>query len=277
VFSPTLREVPVGPDFKQVVPPVSDIPQGTPIEESVAGKRSYLDVLRQIHAHLKPELYIEIGIHQGTSLALAQADAIGIDPLPKLGAKVLPERFKIEKCTSDEYFQRLGPDADIQPDFAFIDGMHHFEFALRDFMYIERISGLATLVAIDDIFPVHPAQAERERRTRVWTGDVWKLVTCLEKYRPDLQLISLDTAPAGMLLIAGLNSDSHVLWDEYDTILADYLGATVPPVSVLVRWKAVAPDDAQLAALFSALHLARVNCASRALIQSSLKAIRAGI
>ena len=30
------------------------------------------------------------------------------------------------------------------------------------------------VVIFDDIFPNHPLQAERDRQTQVWTGDVWK-------------------------------------------------------------------------------------------------------
>ncbi len=67
----------------------------------------------------------------------------------------------------------------IAPDLCFIDGMHLFEYALRDFMNVERCAAPGAIVVIDDIFPNHPAQGQRERRTRAWTGDVWRLVETL--------------------------------------------------------------------------------------------------
>jgi hypothetical protein len=48
--------------------------------------------------------------------------------------------------------------------------MHLFEYALRDFMNVEHCAAPGAIVVIDDIFSSHPAQAERKRRTRAWTG-----------------------------------------------------------------------------------------------------------
>ncbi|WP_337133804.1 class I SAM-dependent methyltransferase, partial [Staphylococcus aureus] len=94
---------------------------------------------------------------------------------------------KLVRSTSDEFFFKHANEFLKQPpDLAFIDGMHLFEYALRDFINIERHSSSNTLVVIDDIYPNHPAQAERDRRTRAWTGDVWKLHAILTDYRPDL-------------------------------------------------------------------------------------------
>jgi hypothetical protein len=61
------------------------------------------------------------------------------------------------------------------PDLVFIDGMQLFEFALRDLINVERHAAPQTLVAIDDIYPCHPTQAERQRRSGAWTGDIWKV------------------------------------------------------------------------------------------------------
>ncbi len=37
-----------------------------------------------------------------------------------------------------------------------------------------------------------------------WTGDVWKLIPILQRYRPDLQLTLFDAPPSG--LVAGQRS-----------------------------------------------------------------------
>jgi len=85
-------------------------------------------------------------------------------------------------------------------------------------MGVEWHARPTALLAIDDIFPDHPLQAERCRRTRAWCGDVWKITGCLARYRPDLLLIRLDVAPAGLLLVAGFEPAHRGLRDLYNPI-----------------------------------------------------------
>ena len=141
--------------------------------EAIAGTVPYLEVMEDIHAHLEPTQYLEIGIRNGRSLALADCPAIGIDPAPMITAQ-LGDHVQVIDSTSDDYFfARAGSTSDqILPDLVFIDGMHLFEFALRDFMNVERHASATTLAVIDDIYPNHPEQATRNRSTRVWMGDV---------------------------------------------------------------------------------------------------------
>jgi len=227
--------------------PISISPGSAEVEVT-KGKQHYLSMLAQVHQVLKPSLYLEIGIRKGNSLRLAQGRAVGIDPEFDIEPE-LSERCQLFRETSDTFFDnhaRAILDSSI--DFAFIDGMHWFEFALRDFMNIERYAHSATVVAIDDIFPNHPLQASRERKTQVWTGDVWKLYCCLKAYRPDLTLIALDTAPTGLLLIVGLNPKNRVLWNQYNPIVRRFTSHdyTVPPTSVLERQGAISPDAREL-------------------------------
>lgn len=76
--------------------------------------------------------------------------------------------------------------------FAFIDGLHLFEFVFRDFINIETRSSNKTIVAIDNIFPNHIEQTTRKRKTKIWTDDVWKIILCLKQYRSDLKLTMID-------------------------------------------------------------------------------------
>jgi hypothetical protein len=162
----------------------------------------------------------------------------------------LPPGVRFHETTSDEFFadsprERLGAPI----DFAFIDGMHLFEFALRDFMNIERFARPGAVIVFDDIFPNHPLQAARERQTRAWTGDIWKIRDCLARHRPDLRLVPLDTWPSGLLLVFGADPASRVLADRYEQIVAEYAPDADPPAACLRRDGAVAPDDATLARL----------------------------
>jgi len=210
-------------------------PSGSPEEEVHMGDGDKHEMLSVIHRSLGPELYVEIGVQEGKSLALAQCQSIGIDPMPQVKVP-LSEKAQILAITSDDFFK--GPATDLlrrPPDLVFIDGMHLFDYALRDFMNVERFATAWTLVVIDDILPVHPAQAERRRRTRTWTGDVWKLVSILKKYRSDLFFLPINASPTGLLLIAGLKQDNEVLWDNYDEIVGQYAADMMPPAEVLMR------------------------------------------
>jgi SAM-dependent methyltransferase len=210
---------------------------GTNAEERVSGAASYLDILDRLHSELRSGHYLEIGVRHGRSLALARGAATGIDPAPAIEC-ALPPTTKVVPLTSDEFFAKFPED--LAPDFCFIDGLHLFEYALRDFMNIERRAAPGAVVVFDDVFPNHPAQAERERRTRVWTGDIWRLVDVLRKYRPELFLLPVDAAPAGLLLVAGLDPSNRVLWENYDNIVSEALAISRPPSSVLERRGAIA-------------------------------------
>ena len=242
---------------------ISPVDKGTPQEEAVAGDASYLILLAAIHKALKPRCYLEIGVGQGHSLALAKCPAIGVDPRPDLTVALGPQA-RVLTQTSDDFFDTTECDELGQPpDLAFIDGMHLFECALRDFMHIEALSSPTTLVVVDDILPNHPAQAERDRRTRVWTGDVWKLYDCLRRQRGDLILLPLNSAPTGLLLIAGLNAADTTLSDRYNPILRHYRDIIAPPKEVLERTGVLPGHPETVQSVAIALRTARDEGADR--------------
>ncbi len=112
------------------------------MDEAYPSVMGYYDVLKKIHGILKPKTYLEIGIRNGDSFQIAspQTLCIGIDPNPQINVP-LNANAKIFKTTSDEFFhahdikQLLGGQ---HIDLAFIDGMHLFEYAFRDFVNLER-------------------------------------------------------------------------------------------------------------------------------------------
>jgi hypothetical protein len=226
-------------------------PPGIAEEEATKGAVDYLLVLKKLHAILQPANYLEIGVRHGRSLVLAECHAIGVDPAPDIKF-ALPATTQVIVTTSDDYFanQQAG-EARAAPDLVFIDGMHLFEYVLRDFMHIERMAKPGTVIVIDDIFPSHPAQAERQRRTRVWTGDVWKLHQLLSEVRPDLLLLPIDTAPSGLLLVTGLNPGSQVLWNIYNPMVRQYKEAMTPPERVLMRTNAIDPASVAISDFLS--------------------------
>ena len=239
---------------------------------AVSGATSYLDLLKIIHRELAPRLYLEIGVGKGTSLRFSDCVSIGIDPEAKLSHS-LPIAATIYRRTSDDFFESDAQQAIRgKIDLAFIDGMHHFEYALRDFINIEHYSALTSLVVVDDIFPNHPVQARRVRESVVWTGDVWKLLACLKMFRTDLILVSVNTSPTGSLLIAGLDPASRELSERYNSIVRQFVTEADdnPPVEFLTRHSAIQPDDPRLVELLRFLRLSREECWGERMIREKL-------
>ncbi len=235
--------------------------QANPNAEVISGRDNYLSVLGQFHAILAPELYLEIGVRNGGSLALARGRAVGVDPAFQI-TEPLTAETRLLRMTSDEFFGSNAAEVlTPAPDLCFIDGMHLFEYALRDFINIERQARAATIVVADDIFPNHPLQAARERVTRNWTGDVWKLLWILRKYRPDLLLSTINSSPTGLLVVAGLDPQNTVLTAQFDAIVAEAasLGAGELPDEILGRSGAIAPDAPELRAFLEAMRAGRLS------------------
>ena len=221
-------------------------------EETTSGTKNYLSFFKDLHKKISPSNYLEIGIRHGRSLAQAECPSIGIDPSPEI--KVELKNTTIYPNSSDYFFERLAPtilknDRDIM----FIDGMHLFEYALRDFINCELYSHENSLIIIDDVFPGHPRQALRKRDSQVWTGDIWKLIPCLNQYRPDLALIAVDTSPTGLLVIIKTDSTNQVLKREYNNIINNFIYAQdpEPPASIINRAKIIDPENELLDRLFT--------------------------
>lgn len=234
------------------------------------------DVLEYFHQQLQPDFYFEIGVDEGLSLVHAKGKALGIDARPELKLGVeLPSQTQIIGLSSDEFFRDCVREAfSTAPDLAFIDGMHLFEFALRDFINLERYSAPHTLVAIDDIYPCHPVQAERRRRSGAWTGDVWKLLPVLQKYRPDLLLIPLRSYTTGLLLIAGLDASNKELEHNYYEILRDYHANLAVPESILKRQGSIASNHSLLSLLLTQLKTAKETGANRNQVVKALQLLK---
>ncbi len=187
----------------------------------------YFDVLTRILGYLKPRTYVEIGVFQGSSLRLATSASaiVGIDPDPKIDW-VLGPHMKVFKTTSDDFFatQDLGAELGGRSvDLAFIDGMHQFEFAMRDFANVERYCRRDSVVLIHDCYPLDEESAGREPRASSWSGDVWRLIVLLKKYRPDLLIHTIGTAPTGLAVIQNLDPGSTWLLDNRDRLYQEFL------------------------------------------------------
>ena len=225
----------------------------------------YIRFLAEAHRQIKPKLYTEIGVRHGRSLAVARTRSYGIDP----GFQIMVEidaDVRLFRTTSDEFFQRPDiPTLFEQPtEMAFIDGMHLFEYALRDFINVERTCRRHSIVFFDDVFPRVPEEAVRDQRqkaTNAWTGDVWKIVPCLQEYRPDLTLVLIDTQPTGLLMACSLNPEEQTLQANYDEIVEKFSAEmfSSPPPEVMARKDSIPPRELIRSGLMQSVASARAD------------------
>jgi hypothetical protein len=210
--------------------------------------------LRQLHDCLKPRTYLEIGVDAGRSLALADPStlAVGVDPAFSADLRLGP-RTRIVSQSSDEFFTR----ADVATQFggtgielAFIDGLHLFEQALRDVANVARFLAPGGWIALHDTLPYDRVVAQRQRTTQKWTGDVWKVVECLRRERPDLTLVTLDVPPTGLTLVGGLDPRDTTLLDGHERLVSSYVGLPTEGYEhARSRWQVVPDGDRVVPAL----------------------------
>ena len=106
---------------------------------------------------------------------------------------------------------------------AFIDGLHLFEQALKDFINIECYTLQNSIILIHDCLPLNQMTSSRTRKTAFWSGDVWKFITCLKKYRPDLEIFTIATYPTGLGVITNLNPKSTFLKTNFNQIVNEFI------------------------------------------------------
>ena len=151
-----------------------------------------------LHARLHPRNYLEIGVDKGVEPEVLEGPVDRCRPRVPVPSELRTDVYLV-RDTSDRFFARRDPlrylgggrnpwrnlrhnrpllgrlAGRATVDLAFIDGMHWFEFALRDFMNIERHSSATTVIVFDDMLPRNVIEAARDRTTGAWTGDVFRL------------------------------------------------------------------------------------------------------
>ena len=199
-----LREVlGLTPDFPGALPLLAQLELPGP---------PYREVLRRVHARLRPDTYLEIGVESGATLQLARHSRIvlGVDPVARAIPYELPAGTRLFNETSDHFFSRgrasLLDSAKL--DLCFIDGMHWFEFALRDFHNAERWCKPGSLIFLHDCLAAHGAAALRQRRTSFWVGDTWRALEWLISRRPDLNVAVIPCYPSGLVAVSNLNPEA---------------------------------------------------------------------
>ncbi len=188
----------------------------------------YTRFLDQLHQTNLFDWYMEIGCRTGRTFAPVRSKTLAVDPFFLTETNIIGTKpaLHLFQTTSDDFFasgflKKMG----IKLSFSFLDGMHLFEFLVRDFMNTEAYSTPSGVIAMHDCCPSGFEMTTRDLGNLPrgsWTGDVWKLIPILQKYRPKLRITVLDCKPTGLVLVSGLEPKSTVLQRNYDEILARF-------------------------------------------------------
>jgi hypothetical protein len=209
-------------------------PQAPPVRKPLSGPL-YRNFIWELLKRKNARNYMEIGVRDGGTIVNAVCPTIGVDPnfafrVNPVGQKKALHLFQM---TSDDFFRDYDPRAFFGGpiDMAFLDGLHQFEYLLRDFINTERCCGRDSVILLDDCLPINIEMTERTHRPELrvdaqisnwWTGDVWKVVSILRRYRPDLRITPVDVQPTGSIVVSNLNPESRVLYDGYFEILDEF-------------------------------------------------------
>lgn len=192
---------------------------------------NYRLLLQNIHNNFAPRSYLEIGTHSGHTLDFVKCPSICVDPLFRLDVSPTSTRAvtMFFQLTSQRFFQDYRPVSLLgRPmDLVFLDGLHEAETLLRDFINAEAVCQPNSIIAIHDCLPMHETAARRVKGGGPWTGDVWKVVPILRKYRPDLDVFVFDAAPTGLVCCTNLNPSSNVLNEKWSEIWRDWRNADI--------------------------------------------------
>jgi hypothetical protein len=208
----------------------------------------YYTWLERIYRTFAPRFLLEIGVADGASLALAKRPtiALGVDPVPNIRHPVSTETHIFAE-PSDEFFARRAIDGILggrDLDVAFIDGLHLYEQALRDFINVEQYCGPRSIVLFHDTVPLDEPTQSRARDTQFHTGDVWRVVLCLKHYRPDLDVFTVATPWTGLTIVTGLDNRSTILKDGFDEAVSRFLEIQFADVAAdLERRVELVPND----------------------------------
>jgi predicted O-methyltransferase YrrM len=186
----------------------------------------FLAYLAHFHEMLRPRIYLEIGVDVGRTLSLARPPTrvLGVDPAAK-AERDLAAATRLFRLESDVFFESGEAERALEGenvDLAFVDGLHHFEQALRDFLHIEQHARPRSVVLFHDCLPLTAATASRRRATGFWTGDVWKIAPILRRWRPDLDAFLIPCYPTGLLAVTRLDPRSPVLAERLEEVVAEW-------------------------------------------------------
>ncbi len=169
-----------------------------------------LEIVQMLLRQRKRNNYLEIGVFNGhiffrirSTFKLAVDPDFRFDKIRKTGKTILnPYNLYNQyfQKTSDDFFSQDAPTvlAEKKIDVALVDGMHDYDFALRDAENTLRYLSDDGVIVMHDCNPqtreAACSFAEWNARsfTGTWNGDVWKAILHLRSTRNDINVFVLD-------------------------------------------------------------------------------------
>ena len=125
-----------------------------------------IDVLKYIQNKIKKSnenfSYLEIGVQNETVFKeIITSNKIGIDPFSGGTHKMTSDNFFAQ---NDKFF-----------DLIFIDGLHEYDQCKNDLINSLKFLNPNGLIVFHDFVPKNYLENAIPRKSKTWTGDVWKL------------------------------------------------------------------------------------------------------
>lgn len=155
--------------------------------------------------------YLEIGVFNGHIFFRIRSDfKVAVDPefrfdntrkLGKLFVNPYNLYNRYYQKASDDFFEKDAPAlfATKKIEISLIDGMHEFDFALRDIENTVKYLSNNGVIVVHDCNPLTKEancsfeEWKNRNFSGVWNGDVWKAVLYIRSQRKDLTAFVLDT------------------------------------------------------------------------------------
>ena len=154
--------------------------------------------------------YLEIGVFLGKVFFYVSAQSkIAVDPkfrfgiyrkLKRVFKKINNLWAKFYEKTSDDFFSQDAKAIyeDKKIDLCLVDGMHEYEYALRDVENTLNYLQSGGVIIMHDCNPQTPEEAYSFEKWKEinfqsnWNGDVWKTIVHLRSLRDDINVFVLD-------------------------------------------------------------------------------------
>lgn len=152
------------------------------------------ELINLICEHIGAQDYLEIGVCCGDTLSKVRApNRLGVDPAADIESAPESVRAGLQgaamcDCDSDTFFANNTERFDV----VFVDGLHVYEQAIKDVLNGFNCLRPGGYVVAHDMLPAGKAEAARTRSTRIWNGDVWKMMFDIHHNHPAINSFVVD-------------------------------------------------------------------------------------
>jgi hypothetical protein len=193
---------------------------------------SYLALVENLLRWREPKIYIEFGVRDGRTLALAKKPtfAIGVERNPEIRHRFEAET-RVYDMTPTQFLESGRMEAFTGRksfDIAMMRAPRSFEEAYDLFAMLEGFAAKDSIVLLHGTLAPDPVAGGPDRQSTFWVGDQWKLVPCLIAERPDLNIFTVPAFPAGLTFVTGLKRRTTRLAKNRDDRIAEFAALPVP-------------------------------------------------